>query len=140
MITHWLTYIRLFDFDIRYIQGTKNGAADALSRRGTAPEDSDNDDDDMDDYFDMKIYNTSVSPISFISASIAYIWLINDEYSGSDLQIGIYLEILQQSDGMDNAEFRRFKRKVLNFLIHDGYLFKRPRRPGAPSWRVIGTQ
>jgi hypothetical protein len=84
MITRWLTYIHLFDFDIWYIQGTKNGIADTLSRHGTTPEDSDND-DDMDDYFDVKIYSTSVSSISSISISTVCIWFINSEYSGSDL-------------------------------------------------------
>jgi hypothetical protein len=139
MITRWLTYIRLFDFDMRHMQGTKNGAADALSRYGTAPEDSDND-DDMDDYFDAKIYSTSASPTSSISTPTAHIWLINSEYSGSDLQIGTYLETLQRPDGMNDAEFWRFKRKALSFLIRDGYLFKRPKRPGTPPRRVVGTQ
>src|SRR5436305_3564569 len=33
MITRWLTYIRLFDFDVKHVAGNKNGGADALSDR-----------------------------------------------------------------------------------------------------------
>ena len=56
MITRWLTYIRLFDFDVKHIAGNKNGGADALSRRGQASED-DPDDSDPDDYFESCLYN-----------------------------------------------------------------------------------
>ena len=37
MMTRWLTYIRLFDFDVKHVPGNKNGAADSLSRRGKGP-------------------------------------------------------------------------------------------------------
>ena len=36
MMTRWLAYLRLFDFDATHVPGTKNGAADALSRLGAA--------------------------------------------------------------------------------------------------------
>jgi hypothetical protein len=39
------------------VQGTKNGAADALFRHRAAPEDSD--DDDADDHFDPKLHSIS---------------------------------------------------------------------------------
>jgi len=50
MITRLLTYIRLFDFDLKHIPGSQNGAADSLSRWGKGPEDKS--DDDPDDYFE----------------------------------------------------------------------------------------
>src|SRR5213078_4466784 len=52
MMTRWLTYIRLFDFDVKHVAGNKNGAADPLSRRGRSPQDDRDDlEDDADDYF-----------------------------------------------------------------------------------------
>jgi hypothetical protein len=54
MITRWLAYIRLFDFDVKHIPGSKNGAADDLSRRGKAPEDES--DSDPDEYFESDGY------------------------------------------------------------------------------------
>jgi hypothetical protein len=32
MSTRWLSYIRLFDFDVKHIKGTRNGAANGLSQ------------------------------------------------------------------------------------------------------------
>src|SRR5437773_9380840 len=62
IITRWLTYIRLFDFDVKHIPGNKNSGADALSRRGLALEDPDELSDDVDDYFGAKIFNIQIEP------------------------------------------------------------------------------
>ena len=93
MLTRWLTYIRLFDFDVRHVQGRKNGVADSLSRRGKAPEDDedDGDDDDVDDFFDARLYSITVTPPANPTARV---WLVDAEYSGEDLVIAQYLEIL----------------------------------------------
>jgi hypothetical protein len=57
MMTRWLAYARLFDFDVRHVKGTKNGAADGLSRRGKAEDDES--DSDPDEYFESYLYSTS---------------------------------------------------------------------------------
>ena len=54
MLTRWLGYIRLFDFDVKHVPGKKNGGADALSRRGWATADG-IDDEDVDSYFDAQL-------------------------------------------------------------------------------------
>jgi hypothetical protein len=65
LITRWLAWIRLFDFDIRYIPGTKYIAANGLSRRPKTQ--SDNDDEkyevDIDDFIDAELSSISVCPI-----------------------------------------------------------------------------
>jgi hypothetical protein len=40
------------------IFGNKNGAANALSRRGRSPGDDNDPEDDADDHFDAKLYHT----------------------------------------------------------------------------------
>ena len=60
MMTRWLTYIRLFDFTVKHVPGNKNGGADALSRRGYADGDGE-EDDTVDDYFDAKLYSIQAS-------------------------------------------------------------------------------
>jgi hypothetical protein len=135
MITRWLTYIRLFDFDVHHIPGKKNGAADALSRRGKAPEDGESD-DDVDDFFDAKLYNISVD---FVSNRMARVWLLEGEYTGDDLVIGRYLETLRRPEGMEDSDWKGLKKKATGFMVRDGYLFKKPRRNGAPPRRVVGT-
>jgi len=97
MITRWLTYIRLFDFDVKHIAGNKNGGADALSRRGQASED-DPDDSDPDDYFESCLYNLRLEVQQSEHGPqnhTARIWLLEGEYEGQDLILGRYLETLQ---------------------------------------------
>ena len=45
MVTRWITWIWLFDFDVRHIPVRKHSGPESLSRR---PADSDDDDDDCD--------------------------------------------------------------------------------------------
>ena len=33
LVTRWLAWIGLFDFEVKHVPGVRNGAADALSRR-----------------------------------------------------------------------------------------------------------
>src|SRR5216117_1926684 len=85
MITRWLTYMRLFDFDVKHIPGNKNGGADALSRRGYADGDGE-EDDTVDDYFDAKLYSIQAS--SAPRDPTTRIYLQAGEYDGEDLNIG----------------------------------------------------
>jgi hypothetical protein len=48
MLTRWLTWIRLFDFEVRHVKGSTHTAADALSRRPKHSDDTDFDDDVSD--------------------------------------------------------------------------------------------
>ena len=54
MLTRWLSYILLFNFDVRHVKGERNGGADGLSR-GKGPEDSDDEGDDVDGFFDARM-------------------------------------------------------------------------------------
>ena len=135
MITRWLTYIRLFDFDVHHIPGKKNGAADALSRRSKAPEDSDSE-ENVDDFFNSKLYNISADSGT---DRVTRVWLLEGKYAGSDLAIGEYLKSLRRPDGIGNMEFKALKKKAAGFLIRDEYLFKKSRRSEAPPRRVVGT-
>ena len=45
MVTRWITWIRLFDFDVRHVPGRQHSGPDGLSRRP-----NDDDDDNDDDY------------------------------------------------------------------------------------------
>ena len=60
IMTRWLTYIRLFDFDINHIPGNKNGVTDALSRHGQSPDDPEALENEADDYFDAQLYSMYV--------------------------------------------------------------------------------
>jgi RNase H-like domain found in reverse transcriptase len=54
LVTRWLAWIRLFDFEVRYIKGTKHSAADGLSRRPQCKDDSE-DKLNIDDFVVAKL-------------------------------------------------------------------------------------
>jgi len=139
MMTRWLAYIRLFDFDVKHIPGTKNGAADALSRRGVSQDEPEEPEEEADDYFDVKLYHAYVStPSSKDYDYTARIYLHEGEYDGDDLVLGQYLETLQRPDNITDQQYQQLRKRSRNFLVRDGYLFKRGRRRNIPPRRVVG--
>ena len=105
MMTHWLSYIRLFDFDVEHIRGNKNGGADALSRCSQASQDDQEYENEADDYFDAKLYAITASNQSFHSTSRVY--LHEADYDGDDLVLGKFLETLEQLDGMTDLQYQQ---------------------------------
>lgn len=61
LVTRWLAWIRLFDFDVRHVPGNKHLAADGLSRRPAA-EGENQEPDDLDDFLDAQLAWLRVLP------------------------------------------------------------------------------
>jgi Integrase zinc binding domain/RNase H-like domain found in reverse transcriptase len=144
MMTRWLAYIRLFDFDTKHVQGNKNGAADALSRRGYCEEDGDLSDDDeaVDNFFEAKLYSVMVEPVKEFfetDVEILRIHLNEEEYEGNDLMLGKFLSTLQRPDGLTDLEYQQLRKKSKLFFVRDGYLYKKGKRAAVPR-RVVGLQ
>jgi len=57
LVTRWIAYIRLFDFTVRHVPGTKHTAVDGLSRRPcTESDDIDEANEvDIDDFIDAEL-------------------------------------------------------------------------------------
>jgi hypothetical protein len=62
LVTRWLAWIRLFDFEVRHVKGTKHLAADGLSRRPPQPGDSD-EEEDVDDIIEMDLDYLGITPL-----------------------------------------------------------------------------
>lgn len=63
LVTRWLAWIRLFDFDVRHVAGKKNAVADGLSRRPLGPgEVEDQDEEDIEDFIDGELDVVRVAP------------------------------------------------------------------------------
>ena len=137
MMTRWLSYIRLFDFDVSHVPGNKNGAADGLSRRGKTPEDES--DSDPDDYFESKLYSISADFLPSATTTTR-VYLNEGEYAGDDLILGRYLETLERPAGLTDAQYQQLRKKSRDFFVRDGLLFKRGRKRGLPPRRVVNLE
>jgi len=137
MMTRWLSYIRLFDFDVEHINGKRNGAADGLSRRGIGKEEEIMEEEDPDDFFEAKVGNVV---LEYDFGTLARVFLVESEYSGDDLMIGKYLETLERPPDLTDTQFQQLRKKSRDFLVRDGFLFKRGRKKGIPPRRVVGLE
>jgi len=106
-MTQWLAYIRLFDFDTKHVPGSKNGAADALSRRREG-EGEDLEEVGVDEFFEAQMYSVSTSLKKGApgwNVEIARVYLNEEEYIGDDLVLGKYLATLQRPGGLTDVEY-----------------------------------
>ena len=131
VMTRWLSYIRLFDFDTQHVPGNKNGAADALSRRGHCEADGELTDDKVDEFFEAKMYSITAGPVEediSVNFQVLRVRLNEEEYEGEDLLLGKYLATLQRPNELTDQEYKKLRRKSRAFFIRDGYLYKRGKR------------
>jgi hypothetical protein len=64
LITRWIAWIRLFDFEVRHVPGKKHALADGLSRRPPHPDDPTTDKEDIDDWILAELGAYEICPVS----------------------------------------------------------------------------
>jgi RNase H-like domain found in reverse transcriptase/Integrase zinc binding domain len=62
LVTRWLAWIQLFDFEVKHVKGTKHTAADGLSRRPWQEGDTE-DDEDIDEWLAMELNAVGIVPV-----------------------------------------------------------------------------
>ena len=55
VVNRWLTWSRLFDFELRHVSGSKHGGPDLLSRCLRGGDDSEGDEEDVEDAMDANL-------------------------------------------------------------------------------------
>ena len=98
IMTRWLFYIQLFNFDIKHIKNKKNDIIDDLSQWELMKDDNDKK-DDLDIFFNIKMNMISVELIKYY---FIWIWLNWVEYLEKDLMLEEYLKILKRFNEIDN--------------------------------------
>jgi hypothetical protein len=134
LMMRWITWIRMFDFEVKHVPGTKNPVADALSRKPPGPSDllEKVTEEDIDDYIDAQIY-TSGADESMLDPNL---------YSEESQRIAHYLLTLQEPTHIkEHWKRRRWKQRALNFIVRDRHLYLRPRseEEDAEPRRVVDT-
>ncbi len=125
LMTWWLAWIRLFDFDVHHVFNRKHSALDELLRR--FKESSDDEDEthekDIDDFIDAQLNFIHLCSVNIVVEEDMSI--LKDSYSEHFKKIACYLIFLSRSFKMSTKEFWKFKHEALKFMIQDKHLFKR---------------
>ena len=158
VMARWVAWIRLFDFEVRHVAGTKHTAADSLSRRPFTEDDIAEraKEKDIDDQIDIDLFTVSVpeDQVDLFHVSLPAEdsdlqggggndqtnptddHPLREGYSAESQELARYLMTLEKPGWMSRKEFRSLKGKALQFQIVEGHLYKRSQN-GSPLRRVV---
>lgn len=134
LVNQWLAWIRLFDFTVRHVKGTKHGAPDGLSRRPPSPTNSSNESLSEED-FDARI----LADLSLIVARINPLVesesdrILDAIFSDESEKIARWLTRLQKPPGLVGSSLTAFKKKACKHLVQDDQLYRRRRTGEQPA-------
>ena len=120
----WLTWIRLFDFNVRYMVDKRHIAAEELFRRSCELL------NDIDEVHEKKINDFIDDQLNYVQICSMQINETNDEqslknkYSEKFQRIVHYLITLARSSHLNWKKFCKFKNWDLQFFVRDRHLFK----------------
>src|SRR5437588_988312 len=161
----WIAYIRLFDFEIRHVVGTKHKWPDALSRRPGTEEElrelregGEEAVERLEEFVDAELgtmcggfctdrFHSFVCFPLFTGARVmdgdtetggfSFVFKKADYAEDEGLQqAGEYLAGMRRRKGMGDAEFRTLKHFAVKFLLREGVLYRRG-KAGMPPRRVL---
>jgi hypothetical protein len=143
LVTRWMAWIHLFDFDVKHIPGPKNGAADGLSRRPATQRElhEQSQEMDVDDFVDAEITYLQASCFparAVLSAEeAAALQPLHDGYSAESQDIARYLISLRRPPEMPMHQFNDFKKKCMKYVVQDQHLFYRDKGKTGLLRRVL---
>ena len=137
LITRWIAWIRLFDFDVKHIAGKKHTAADGLSRRPATQDDVEEaaKEPDIEDFIEAELNSVRIAPIS---VDVENPLEEDGNYSPKSIQIATYLITLRNPAGMSRKKLKAFKSEAMRYKVQDKHLFRRNSR-NVPLRRVVDS-
>jgi hypothetical protein len=151
-MTHWVSYIQLFDFSLRHVSAEKGKAQDGLSRKQLTNEDSDESDAEsyLDKFFGFSIYATN--DLENRSHSDALAVLTTSQYNGMAEYLGYDAVTAPQHVAlapfvvvsMGTFESERAKSiscwaALVSDEDHDSWSWDANVRNGMPQWHQLMT-
>ncbi|SCV59861.1 uncharacterized protein FFFS_14430 [Fusarium fujikuroi] len=121
LILRWISYLLLFDFEVRHVPGPKNGVADGLSRKQAGPSDQLDAEveEDIEDFIDLHLNTVEIDGLPKI---------LDGNYSPESERLARYLLTLQRPPVMADSQYRTLRSQSKKFFVHNRRLWKRARR------------
>ncbi|KAL3688565.1 hypothetical protein R1sor_014874 [Riccia sorocarpa] len=114
----WIAYIRNFNPGLKHIAGKENVVTDMLSRARYEGE------EEM--ILAVEEENRREAWCQAREVSVSEVLPFREDlYSGKLRDIGLYLSTLEKPEGCSDAEFKKIRQKAYEFLLREGYLWKR---------------
>jgi hypothetical protein len=141
LVTRWIAWIRLFDFEVKHVPGNKHTAADGLSRRPATDKELqfEAQEEEIDDFIDAHMGFCRVVPYREVGIMPAHTFLLEGEWSLDSRLIAEFLMTLKRPAQVSKSDFRIFKARALNYRVHNGVLFRRANK-GLPERRVVDSE
>jgi hypothetical protein len=152
LVTRWMAWICLFDFEIKHIPGNKNQAADALSRKRIVQRDIDERDAevDIDDWVDAQLSAARICPVRYDGGTNPGAngdempreeengRILDDTYSDESEEIAVFLTNgMKKNPAHTLSQHRTFRKKALRYVVRGMQLFRRADRAWPLHRRVI---
>ena len=124
LMIRWLTWICLFDFDVRHVFDKRHTATDELSRRSCELWNNINKvhEKNIDNFINNQLNCVRVCSMRVNKNDDEQ--SLKNEYSEKFQRIIYYLIMLARFNHLNWKKFRKFKNWALQFLVRDRYLFK----------------
>lgn len=142
LMTRWLAYLAMWDFDIVHVSGKKNAVADGLSRmpqpEGWEPPETSLEDDfiDLELNFTRLEFEQDTGDISLVSSTEQ---ILEDGYSDESQELAQWIVNRRMPEHLSKGDITKFKRNALRYIVQDRYLFQVP-TANRPLRRVIDDQ
>jgi len=143
LVTLWIAWIRLFDFDVKHVPGRLNGGPDGLSRRPRADgEPEPEKEDDLEDTIEANLRGIRVEYGSdrkmregpyepFVGLRLA------EEYKGRWKEICEFLENLKRPEGKTTKEMQQFRQDATKYLVSEGIHYRRRKTNEQPAKLLV---
>jgi hypothetical protein len=125
LVTRWLAWIRLFDFEVRHVLNIKHTVADDLFKKSSSFNDLKKvaEEKNIDDWMNTQFDCVRVFSISIAEEKSSSILIF--EYFEKSQKIVVYLFTLRKSSEMSLKKFNKFKKKAFKFKLQRDQFFRR---------------
>ena len=131
----WIAYIRTMNPELRHIKGKDNPVADMLSRARFINEKvMQTEDKNWATTSHQVAHQVSIKPHDEFNVSIMF---KDTEYEGQWLEIGKFLKTQEADPSWSKKQLNEFRKRAFKFFLHEGHLWRHPKRPAGNPLRVI---